>query len=189
MKTPLNTALLLTLASATARAQINAGALKPEPSLPFTITQVATFNLPWRIAFLPDGRMLITEKVGPVWLVSQQEGRSDAWRTLGCRAPDSRRASRSRRRGVDDRGRQSGRSVPCDAEVDVARRITDDQSDGRRRAPGAGVDSRAAQMAQPVVSASAPPRCLDGGDVDLLHRHHRLEGTLCLTATSRKRLG
>jgi hypothetical protein len=43
-------------------------------------------------------------------------------------------------------------------------------------------------MAQPVVSTSAPPRCLDGGDVDLLHRHHRLEGTLCLTATSRKRL-
>src|SRR6266536_973635 len=33
------------------------------------------------------------------------------------------------------------------------------------------------------------PRCLDRGDVDLLHRHHRLEGTLCLTATSRKRLG
>jgi hypothetical protein len=27
------------------------------------------------------------------------------------------------------------------------------------------------------------------GDVDLLHRHHRLEGTLCLTATSRKGLG
>jgi hypothetical protein len=50
-------------------------------------------------------------------------------------------------------------------------------------------DSRAGQMAQPVVSTSAPPRCLDGGDVDLLHRHHRLEGTLCLTATSRKRLG
>src|SRR5258708_4941739 len=38
-----------------------------------------------------------------------------------------------------------------------------------------------------VTSASA--RCLDGGDVDLLHRHHRLEGTLCLTATSRKRVG
>ena len=36
---------------------------------------------------------------------------------------------------------------------------------------------------------SASPRCLDGGDVDLLHRHHRLEGTLCLIATSRKRIG
>ena len=36
------------------------------------MTQVATFNLPWRIAFLPDGRMLITEKAGAVWLVTQQ---------------------------------------------------------------------------------------------------------------------
>src|ERR1700693_2643070 len=36
---------------------------------------------------------------------------------------------------------------------------------------------------------SASPRCHDGGDVDLLHRHHRLEGTLCLTATGRKRIG
>src|SRR5476649_1421784 len=72
MKTLLNAALLLTLVSATARAQINAGELKPEPSLPFTMSQVATFKLPWRIAFLPDGRMLVTEKVGPVWLVTQK---------------------------------------------------------------------------------------------------------------------
>ena len=71
MKTFLNAAVLLTFASTTARAQINAGR-QPKPSLPFTMTQVATFNLPWRIAFLPDGRMLITEKVGPVWLVTQQ---------------------------------------------------------------------------------------------------------------------
>ena len=42
---------------------------------------------------------------------------------------------------------------------------------------------------QPVVSTSAAPRGLDGGDVDLLHRHHRREGTLCLTAASRKRVG
>jgi len=72
MKTLLNAALVLALTSATAQAQINAGEQKPEASLPFTMTQVATFKLPWRIAFLPDGRMLITEKVGPIWLVIQQ---------------------------------------------------------------------------------------------------------------------
>jgi glucose/arabinose dehydrogenase len=62
--------LCAALAASPAFAQINAGSQAPEASLPFTMTQVATFNLPWRIAFLPDGRMLVTEKVGPVWLVA-----------------------------------------------------------------------------------------------------------------------
>ena len=65
-------ALLLTVASAGAWGQVNLGDQKPEPSLPFNMTTVATFELPWRIAFLPDGRMLVTEKIGPVWLVTQQ---------------------------------------------------------------------------------------------------------------------
>jgi len=39
------------------------------------------------------------------------------------------------------------------------------------------------------VFTSASSRCLDGGDVDLLHRHHRLEDTLCLIATSGERIG
>ncbi len=64
-------ALLLTVTSAAAWAQVNAGEQKPEASLPFNMTTVTTFELPWRIAFLPDGRMLITEKIGPLWLVSQ----------------------------------------------------------------------------------------------------------------------
>src|ERR1700733_3008638 len=64
-------ALLTTLASVAAWAQVNIGEQKPEASVPFNLTTVATFDLPWRIAFLPDGRMLITEKVGPIWLVSQ----------------------------------------------------------------------------------------------------------------------
>ncbi|MBY0374169.1 MAG: PQQ-dependent sugar dehydrogenase [Bryobacteraceae bacterium] len=65
--------LLLSLTTAAGLlAQTNAGALKPEPSLPFKMTTTATFGLPWRIAFLPDGRMLITEKIGPIWLVSAQ---------------------------------------------------------------------------------------------------------------------
>ncbi len=65
-------ALLLSLASAAAWAQVNAGEQKPEASMPFTMTTVTTFELPWRMAFLPDGRMLITEKIGPLWLVTQK---------------------------------------------------------------------------------------------------------------------
>jgi glucose/arabinose dehydrogenase len=64
--------LLLTVVSTAAQAQVNMGAQPPEATVPFTVTTVTTFNLPWRIAFLPDARMLITEKVGPLWLVTQQ---------------------------------------------------------------------------------------------------------------------
>jgi glucose/arabinose dehydrogenase len=62
----------LALAATHAHTQINAGSQAPEASLPFTVTQVTTLRLPWRLAFLPDGRMLITEKVGGLWLVTQQ---------------------------------------------------------------------------------------------------------------------
>src|SRR5579871_2171683 len=64
--------LVIILGSATVWAQVNSGEQKPEADVPFTMTPVTSFELPWRIAFLPDGRMLITEKVGPVWLVSAQ---------------------------------------------------------------------------------------------------------------------
>ncbi|MGD1071522.1 MAG: PQQ-dependent sugar dehydrogenase [Bryobacteraceae bacterium] len=63
---------LFNLAAVVAWTQVNVGEQKAEASLPFTMTTVATFKLPWRLAFLPDGRMLITEKVGPVWLVTQK---------------------------------------------------------------------------------------------------------------------
>ena len=65
-------ALLLTLAWPAAQAQVNVGEKKPEASLPFKMTTVATFGYPWRLAFLPDGHMLVTEKIGPVWLVSPE---------------------------------------------------------------------------------------------------------------------
>jgi len=55
-----------------AGAQVNAGTQAPDTTLPFTMTRVAEFNLPWRIAFLPDGKMLITEKPGALWLVTQE---------------------------------------------------------------------------------------------------------------------
>src|SRR5690242_15542709 len=65
-------ASLFALASVSAWSQVNVGEQKPEASMPFEMTTVATFKLPWRIAFLPDGRMLITEKPGPVYVVSQK---------------------------------------------------------------------------------------------------------------------
>ena len=45
----------------------------PSPTtggLPFATREVATFNAPWAMTFLPDGRMLVTEKGGTLLLVS-----------------------------------------------------------------------------------------------------------------------
>src|SRR3984957_1309597 len=77
MKQFLIAGLFLALAATHADAQINAGEQQPEASLPFNMAQVATLNLPWRIAFLPDGRMLITEKVGALQLVTQQGAKTE----------------------------------------------------------------------------------------------------------------
>ncbi len=40
-------------------------------NLPFDVTEVATFNEPWAMTFLPDGRMLVTEKRGRLYIVTQ----------------------------------------------------------------------------------------------------------------------
>lgn len=37
---------------------------------PFTMTEITKFDAPWAIGFLPDGRMLVTEKKGALLLVS-----------------------------------------------------------------------------------------------------------------------
>lgn len=65
------------LLTSAVHAQTNAGEQKSDPGLPFTITKVASFDLPWRIAFLPDGRMLVTEKVGRVDLVTPQGAKTE----------------------------------------------------------------------------------------------------------------
>src|SRR5205814_1684652 len=72
-----NAVFLIALLSSAAYAQTNAGEQKSDPGLPFTVTRVASFDLPWRIAFLPDGRMLITEKVGRVDLVTPQGAKTE----------------------------------------------------------------------------------------------------------------
>jgi len=69
--------VVFVLLSSAAYAQVNAGKQKSDPSVPFNMTQVATLDLPWRIAFLPDGRMLVTEKVGRVQLVTPQGAKTE----------------------------------------------------------------------------------------------------------------
>ena len=69
---------LLTIFMATpALAQINAGSIAPTAEKPFIVTKVAEFNLPWRMAFLPDGRMLITEKGGKVFLATPDGNKTE----------------------------------------------------------------------------------------------------------------
>ena len=52
--------------SVAAAMAVGAGAAAPAlaQDLPFTVTQIADFDMPWAIAFLPDGRMLVTEQRG-----------------------------------------------------------------------------------------------------------------------------
>lgn len=69
------TALLATLSAAPLLAQANAGANKPNPVVPFVATPVATFDFPWSMAFLNDGRMLVNEKPGRIWLVDPKGGK------------------------------------------------------------------------------------------------------------------
>lgn len=69
--------LLALMAATPALAQINAGTLAPTAEKPFVVTKVADFNTPWRIAFLPDGRMLVTEKGGKVFLATQQGAKTE----------------------------------------------------------------------------------------------------------------
>jgi aldose sugar dehydrogenase len=60
-------AALLTLAACGAASVAQKGSAVPA-NQPFTVTDVTSFNEPWAMAFLPDGRALITEKAGKLLL-------------------------------------------------------------------------------------------------------------------------
>ena len=67
MKKLLLATTLSFFAAATAQAQSN---------LPFNIEPVTSFDEPWALVFLPDGRMLVTEKKGNLFFVTQEGQRS-----------------------------------------------------------------------------------------------------------------
>lgn len=43
---------------------------RAQSNLPFEVESVTTFDEPWALAFLPDGRMLVTEKKGSLFIVT-----------------------------------------------------------------------------------------------------------------------
>lgn len=63
-------ALLLGACSAPDGAAATAGAQAPKAAeAPFATTEVASFDEPWAMSFLPDGHLLVTEKSGQLKLV------------------------------------------------------------------------------------------------------------------------
>jgi glucose/arabinose dehydrogenase len=60
---------------AIAAASLCAAPLASAQDLPFTVTEVADFEMPWAIAFLPDGRLLVTEQQSGALKLVTQEGR------------------------------------------------------------------------------------------------------------------
>lgn len=60
------TIIIATLVMASTHAQA-----QDDASLPFDVSEVASFDEPWAMAFLPDGRILVTEKKGRLALVGQ----------------------------------------------------------------------------------------------------------------------
>ena len=50
--------------------------VQAQSDLPFNVETVTSFDEPWALAFLPDGRMLVTEKKGNLFIVTQDGKKS-----------------------------------------------------------------------------------------------------------------
>ena len=72
---------VLFLAALLAACQQNAAAVPQpgeaaEPAEPFIAQSIARFDEPWAMTFLPDGRLLVTEKAGRLFVVTQDGEKS-----------------------------------------------------------------------------------------------------------------
>ncbi len=56
---------------------VNAGRNPISTSQPFSTSAVTEFDRPWALAFLPDSRLLVTERRGRLFLVTQDGRKSD----------------------------------------------------------------------------------------------------------------
>jgi len=65
-------ALAASWAASSAFAQVNGATVKESADLPFKLSRITQFDYPWKIAFLPDGRMLVTEKPGKLYIATQK---------------------------------------------------------------------------------------------------------------------
>ena len=65
------------LQAAHAAPSVNAGRNEVTASKPFVETAVASFDYPWAITFLPDSRLLVTEKPGKLFVVTQQGAKTE----------------------------------------------------------------------------------------------------------------
>jgi glucose/arabinose dehydrogenase len=63
---------------ATTLSLFTAAGAQAQSYLPFDIEPVTSFDEPWALAFLPDGRMLVTEKKGNLFIVTREGPKSEA---------------------------------------------------------------------------------------------------------------
>lgn len=82
MRLPLLTAASLFMTAGCGTATTSAAENARDGTRPFTVTTVADFDAPWAMTFLPDGRMLVTEKDGRMLLVSADAKKKSVVATL-----------------------------------------------------------------------------------------------------------
>lgn len=66
--------LTLMLAGAPGMATAQPVASETASDMPFTVTAIGTFDMPWAMTFLPDGKMLVTQKMGEMVLFDPKAG-------------------------------------------------------------------------------------------------------------------